>query len=490
MLNGLRNTTIMNSITNMKSSNMKSSNVNSSGKRITVNQIMMILTVILFLVLFFVKGAGSFGDTHSYDNMGIEVAGEPGYPLLMALFRIIFGTEIYYSAIALFQALLTAFSTCFFVNFLIKKFTPAALFQVLMYAVMWAFYILPGVFSVTGVLTFLAMLTEGLSYPIFFIFLVFLLKGVMELSFKDWFIAIMINVLLILIRTQLFFALITAVVAGAYIFVKNIRADDSQSSGKAGGLKLALKMLGTLILGLLIIRIAVSVYTYGITGSYDPITTKSGFYANTMYLAEKEDANLFEDEFTRELFKERYRDIGEWGWGIRYYEGDSLIDAAMDVEEDHDNIKVHMSMGSYFDDNGITDPVTKFKMQNDMAGTFASKLFSAHLGRFLYNYLGMALVGLIRTVATAPASVLMQIYAFVIYLLLVVAIILNRKNRELFCLLWISLLGALINAFETAAVIMVISRYAVYMFPMIYISLLLAFSELLKKKADMRRKDD
>ena len=67
-------------------------------KRISKNDwydmVSIIVIGIVLLAFFAVRGAGEYPDTFGYINYDLDIMGEPLYPLFLAFFRKVYGTQI------------------------------------------------------------------------------------------------------------------------------------------------------------------------------------------------------------------------------------------------------------------------------------------------------------------------------------------------------------------------------------------------------------
>ncbi len=433
-----------------------------------IDVIATIVVAVTLFALFFINGVSAVNDSHCYETFRVEVMAEPVYSLFLAFFRLFIHTDDYIKVAVFFQTAFAVFSVPFFVKRISDKFNLYPIFRIALYVMLLLFYTMPAVFSRSGVLTFLAILTEGISYPLFFIFWVYIIDTITDKKTRDWVITFMISVILLLIRTQLAFAVVLAVLAGIYAFAA--RKD-----------KKALIMEAAAVLAAVIfIKTFQSVFCYTIIHTFDVPPNNISMYGNIMILAEEDDSELFDDELTKSVFIARYYDMTDNGWGMVHYKGDSLMDAAMFYEECYDNIKDHMSMGSYFDDNNITYGIDKYNIQNATAKAISLKLLPEHLGQWIYNYVGLCLVGFIRTVAVKPESTLIQIYTALVYLILIGGIIINRKNKSVVLFGAITVIGVLGQVMETSIAIMCISRYMMYMFPMVYCGIIISISAYIR----------
>lgn len=161
------------------------------------------LAVFAALLTFFLVAGHSgpvlFDDSGSYMQIRQREGVMPVYPIYILLNQIVFGETVYLWAIITEQAFLAAFSVLLLEETIRKRFGLRSLESVLI--CMFALY--PYTIEMPAAIMTQSILTEGVAYSLFYLFLVILLKAVWKKSYV-WFLgAVGMSLLLSAIRSQL-----------------------------------------------------------------------------------------------------------------------------------------------------------------------------------------------------------------------------------------------------------------------------------------------
>lgn len=161
-----------------------------------------LLTFAALLVFFLAAGHGGpvqFDDSGSYMRIRWHEGVMPVYPILLLLNQYLFGNELYLWAVVIEQTLLAAFSVAFLAGTVRRRFKlyPAEGILVCLLALYPYTIEMP-----TAVMT-QAILTEGIAYSLFYIFLVVLLRAVWDKSYGWLAGAFGMTLLLSAVRSQL-----------------------------------------------------------------------------------------------------------------------------------------------------------------------------------------------------------------------------------------------------------------------------------------------
>jgi len=429
--------------------------------------------LIVMLVIFGIKGIGIYPDTVTYVEM--NTVREPFYTTLLAVLRFIFSENVYFYVLVIGQIIFAVISSCYFAKTVEDCFKLRWIWTAFIYCIMLGMYLLPAVFSLSGIVTFLAVLTEGICFPIFFLFVRSAILVVCNNDSKQLKWVVIYAVIMTMTRSQLMPMLVVAFFVSCYWIYSN-----------SNEMKKWIKLIVGFILLFVCIGIVEGCYFKVVSGHFmrhtgGNVTTM----ANILYLAEEEDADLFEDEEIRKVFVDTYNYMQKEGWGISDYEGRGIIDAAVDVENCHDLIKGRAfldAMDYYYEKNPLGKDEYKSVHNDYVAGEIYKTLLPKHFGRWFYDYIGLCLVGFIRTVAVFPQSLFMQIYTVIIYLLFLAGVIYYRKNKKILMYGLLTFLVIICNVCAMSLVIMCISRYTLYGMPLIYGGFVIMISEFIKEK--------
>jgi hypothetical protein len=166
-----------------------------------------------------------------------------------------------------------------------------------------------------------------------------------------------------------------------------------------------------------------------------------------------------------------------------------LIGRASHHEDSHDRIKFdcfYVVANEYISDNkgiSIEDYQLMMVEADKVASLLIVNLMPKVFGRWLYNYLAMVAMGLVRSVATVNS--ILNWYALIVYILAIIITILvwrHNHNSEQVHFMALVLLMIVGNVTATSLMIMCISRYVLYNLPLFYMALLLEIKELIGNK--------
>lgn len=211
-------------------------------------------------------------------------------------------------------------------------------------------------------------------------------------------------------------------------------------------------------------------------------------FANVLYVADREDGAVIEDDALRELFYEMYDSADADRMNYKYAPSGILNKAAYH-EKCHDELNF-----TYFaepakryvgDRKGIyTDRYQRLMIEIDeIASQMSAQLMPRVIGRYAMNYMNIIALGFVRTVAYE--NVFLAWYAVLIYAVAVaLTILLWRKNAggmaaSFMAVMLLTIVG---NVCATALMIQCISRYMIYNLPLFYMAGFLEILELLKLK--------
>lgn len=169
----------------------------------TQRDLFLLLLVFLSLVFFLMIGADGyvmFDDSFSYINMENYVEGVmPLYPIFLRMNRILLGEDIYLYAVVAEQSVFACVCLLVFMSVVRKQFRlgyPASL-------CVFVLSFLPFTTDLPDAVTTQEILTEGIAYAAFYLFMAVLLKAAWKKSIWDVFLLFLITLFLSATRSQL-----------------------------------------------------------------------------------------------------------------------------------------------------------------------------------------------------------------------------------------------------------------------------------------------
>jgi len=209
-------------------------------------------------------------------------------------------------------------------------------------------------------------------------------------------------------------------------------------------------------------------------------TVSSGpmLLANIAYVCNEDDSEFIEEEDLRESFKRIVREIEQEELSYSYAEG-GIIDRARFHEAGHEAIN--------FDhvDPAIREVITNrygidesdylglMIKEDELCGYISKQLLPNILPKYLRNYLIIASMGYVRSIAVEKS--ILPIYALIMYIGVIGYCIYHIKKRgfdesvQTMMLVLIVISGTVLG---TSLVIQCITRYMIYNFPFFYIAVM------------------
>jgi len=448
--------------------------------------------LLFFGLLWYFSPIGIYPDSGSYISM--QTGREPLYPLFLAFFRFIFQEEdtlvwlassgqlesekaaeliATWPALHVSVALQSLFAAlgCFYLTEAVRRaFRLSFPLTVLTGLCTLIPYVLTPLASSSHMVLNVAVLTEGLTFPLFSVFTGCMVSGLFtrERKWIPYGAAFVWSLLLVLTRGQM---LVTFAVWCAVILFEAVRS-------RKWRLLLPLALCVCLFFGLqkgftkTYNRIAHPGYTGVSTGSYNLLTT-------LLYLSDASDAGVLSDPDQRELFLYMHSQMEERGMTLAAAPR-GILNHAYHFEEYYDMIGFEIQQPGLFGyaaKAGIPDDLALGEVVR-VASSMDRELLPGLLGAYAYNYFAAVVSGFTRSVSASGA--VMAVYSTLVYMAAVaLAVWLFRKNREskAALLMVFALLLICVNVFATALLIMCLSRYMIYNTALFYIAGLLCLAE-------------
>ena len=433
-----------------------------------------LLPVLFFAALWLFGTTGIYNDSNQYIAMHIHR--EPLYAFFLWIFRSLFGETKYLDIVRFLQNGLAAFSVIWLAESLKKRFGFGQWMEALVCLILLAPHIITPVFSASGLVLSNGVISEALGLPLFYLFTAQCMKMVYTRQRGAALSSLLLSLFLSLVRGQMMFTiLLWLVFAGAVVIAEKK--------------KLTKRLLICVVCTALAFgtrTLLVKSYNLVFNGYFINNTFGNvGLLANILYAADEEDAERIADQDARAMFELSYRLAKEQG--ATYQDApEGFFNRAAHLEKWHDAIKFEMIEEPWrqlHDREGFTDYIPENVESDRIAGEIISSIFPVVFGRWLYDYLALALYGLIRSIAVVHP--LFNWYALAAYLTyIVLAAVLWRKNHGS-AAVWLaafSLLAVLANVFATSMIIMCLSRYVIYGLPLFYVSGLMLVYELVGEK--------
>ncbi len=430
--------------------------------------IRLIISAAAFGTLFLIFGCqNSFLDSDEYTQMSAQVSG--GYPLFLLAFRKVWGQENYFIFVSLFQNILAAFAVWFLSEKLGEYLECPEVIRFLGTLCFAAPFIGTYFMSSNGVVLSCSILTEGLSYPLYYIMLAFMLGVMFEHNLTAYVGAGITGGILTLVRPQMAIPLMVVAIVS---IMNGVRKQ------KLLYIFLEMVIAATLIAG-------GNSYYKAISQKGENSLNSATVLTNLICISERKDADFFEGEES-EVFIRIWDKANEAGYII---DSDVInpFSRAVAIENAHDRLKTDIMLSSMYEyainEKGITDNAEQSVILRTWADDMSIALFRRHIGAYLYDWFSLGLIGLVRTNAIYRIGLIVVSAAlYAVYTWLLNSC--KKKGRvSLYRTGLVTLVLIVTNAFGVATIIMCISRYMVYNMALFYFILLcMGYSTIEKER--------
>lgn len=447
-------------------------------------------------------------DSEAYLAFDGRVGIMPLYPLYLHMNRILFGEGVYLYAAVAGQTALAGICIFIFTEYIRRKFRLSYLasYPVYLFAMFMPFTV-----NYPQSISNHDILTESLAYPLFYLYMVFFLKGIFDKRYRDIVLLVIFSVLLALTRTQLqligamnaaaFFyvawmkgrhyrifrqlargaALVAAavmVVAGGEILILGANSvgqrmiasmnrsaaeegGDAEESGDADEAEEAIDAAGAETDAAASAGADIS----NVVSQYGHLLIDKAFYE-----IEEDDYLLFEDPQMQELCRAIYEAAdAEQGRYVYARDGLWMWEDIMNGIAGGTHV-AGLGWAAYLEEN--PDTTLTYAAVNTIAATLAAK----HLGRIVYHTLRMMPPGFICTVFFQKSSIylLCHIITLIIYASAAALVVWGYRKKEIPRIYPEFLLGCMVVNVLFVLVMTVMffamQRYLVYCFGIFYVA--------------------
>lgn len=411
-----------------------------------------------FVTQFLVNGISLSVDSERF--VLFSTITSPLYPWVLAAFRAVFGEANYFFYVALFQNIFIAVASYSLVTFLRKAFRLNDSMYVLLAAVVFSTFLVQKFFTSNGLVTSNAILSEGISIPLYFLYMLCLLRSAIYCEKRAYFFAVLFTFLMVITRGQLYWTVLATALIGFRVFVP----DEKQQ-----GLRRWIVCLMPVVLAVVVgvgALLAECANTFIQGGIFRPVTAgRDVVLATAFFCSEPQDAERFEEgSIERIIFDDVQAYIEENQAALRYHEGD-IFSWYNFFSSVYDPLKTQivLSINTHAEEPiGIWSPLTRGLVVANWRDI---------LGQAMRNFY----VGLMRSVAVFHRYINGTVILFYVYC--IGYILLFRKKQELapVCTaLGTALLCTLLNALFVSFGVFALSRYMFYNLPILYMLALIS----------------
>ncbi len=444
----------------------------NTDRRISPSIARLISCVVFYMAFCIIFGVQMGADSAGYIRM--IAAREPVYPLFLWALRSVFGEGHYLWVVIVLQNLLMAAAVWYSTEEFGKRFSLPGFVTAGMIAVHFGVACVCQFLAERGAIYSNMIMTEGITISLWLIFMVWMMRAVLDTDRKALIGALLLAALMMDTRKQMAVGYITICAA---MFFGRMGKDTLKDYIK----HLVIVVCGCVLSVVLAIG-GTRLYNYVLRGDFAQNTRDMNLVlTTTLYAADKEDASLIEEEAVRDLFALTMEKLEESESNYRFA-GSGWRALESHYEDHFDVITIDTTGDLYIEyamERGFTKGIEAEQEADRMSAVIVSSLFADNLGTYLRIYGASILNGLINTVA--KRSSLLDWYALLAYIAYIALMIVCLRKKE-----WriagmvglFVLLAILVNVGVAAALIFCQTRYMIYNMALFYVAGIVMLSQL------------
>lgn len=421
--------------------------------------IMLGVCILFYMSFCLVFGVYIAPDSKGYINM--VTAREPVYPLFLAFFRKIGSEDNWMRLVIIAQNLIMAVAVWFFTLFLKKQFQ---------FSDKVAYVTIATHFGVAALCQFAAgrasiytnsILTEGISLSLWIFFFYFLLSALYTKRYEYVAGAVLLGAVMMDIRKQMAIAFIILFAVLLFGFI-----------GEKGYWKRIGIVAAMIVAGVLLAIGGTRLYNYQLRGEFAQNTRDMNLVLTTsLYIADREDAELISDPSVKELFLKTY-DILEKKKCNYKYAGEGWRKLEAHYAECYDKITIDTTESlfvEYAEEKGFAPGMDAEQEADRMSSVIVKSLLKDNLFTYARVYFASMGNGFINSVAKRGKVfdyIGLGLYIFYVGLMGLCFAHKNTKKAALFAMA--VLIAIAVNVGVTAALIFCQTRYMIYNMALFY----------------------
>lgn len=243
------------------------------------------ITLAVSSIMIMAKGPVLGNDSYSYLDM--SVFRPAGYALFLYCLRV-FG-ESQLTATVVIQTLFNAVVIFYFLKYIQQRFGVNTKYLLLLLPLV-VYFLIQKIEPEN-------ILTEAIAFPVFIIISIQIIEGILQNRLKNLLIASLLNIILVLVRGQFLLIFPFLFIVSLYLLYKRWNWEAVKKVALLG-VFLVLSLLSTSLLN--------KTYHFIFHDTFADTQLNMSFVMNAMYISEKDDFKLFEDEQIQTIHREVY----------------------------------------------------------------------------------------------------------------------------------------------------------------------------------------
>lgn len=464
--------------------------------------IFMIVTGVFFFFFAGERGYIIYPDSGSYIEARYER--EPLYPLIIMMFRSIFGEKLYLYGVVMLQSVV-ALAACIALtqyirkNFGLNRIEAGITFILLLFPygldTMWA--------EPRENYTHIIM-SDALSYSMFYFFVIALIDYLKRKNWSSFWWMVILTALMTLNRSQMELCYVIIPIAVIFCFCH-------MESGKLRiGWRKIFGRVGILIGAAALTILLTYCYSFFMWGEFAR-SSENDFtmLTNLLYASDAEDEELFSDPDTAMAFRELYGRVDDAGLTY-HYAPEGFLENGKYMLSCHDPMKsgiVRVFFKEYIEEQGLTESFHSDQIKKELASELKDVLLKEHFWRWIYN--GLCMVprgGMYSVTPILPPNMDKAAYFYTAVILIVcIALfvvhvlqtkrmpeVLTEEKKRRKCLeQWVSCMAIfmVLNVVAVCIIILIIYRYVNYTQGLFFIMLYLVAKDVIKGRKLLKTKE-
>lgn len=412
--------------------------------------LLLAVSCIFYLIWYWHDGVIMSVDGPTYVSM--ESGREPAYPVLLWVFRTIFGTDIYLDIVVILQCVVAGIAAVVLAKCLQEQFGLNLVTVLMILFIEYGVTLLNRFVAQRKYSYYNSICTEAWAYSLWILLFASLLKIIYKRDKGAIIVSFVWCIILCSIRKQMLisFCLLFLVLVCMWWKEKKVW-------------RAILYALILIMIGLVATRAIDRTYNYMLRGEFEPHTGDSSFiFGNEIYVADMSMVSNISSDVNKELFMEIMRRADENQYNIAYAES-GWMNLQNHYSGSYDRIKFNTTMvviREYLQSQGIPDEQFNEyyeKIANEMTGDLLVPCISGMLRIFWSNVIAgfVTTVLKVRHVLNEVALLLYIIYALLLYNLC-------RKKTPVVPLAILTMVAIIINICFTSLTIYCQMRYVLY----------------------------
>ena len=433
------------------------------NKKEKITWIIIIAIGVLFFFVLGEKGPVLCKDSPQYLQYNDFNSVMPLYPLFISLHHFIFGETIYLNAVFVTQGILALISCILLTAYIQKEFEVGCIAK----AIIFVMSLLPYAYTLPEHVSSHEIMTESLAFPLFYIFVIILLYGIIQSKYIYIFVDLLPLFALIMLRSHLLFLAAFYFLVICYILIKERNYFVNHKKTIIG-----------IIIGIVFISSCFFIWRQASRSRSDENSPQivNALFGKALYIMDDDDIILFHDEDMRTISERLFNAVDKKHQRLEYAKK-GLLKWEDITYGFNDDMKIGNDV--IYDYYRETSPELSYEEKINLVEIakteIVKKVIINNFSEFMIVFLYMLPSGLLSMVFIQKRSIylLCNIYGVIFYSLYLILMFrsFQIKQTKVGLSALIIVLLSVLNVTITNVIHYGLQRYFVYTFGLMYIVL-------------------